>query len=96
MLTIPARNDLNSVLSKFPGSRMTGMSKRHRIAPLHAKIGPPVKALPPVPLKPVRKKKDDDDDEDEDDEGEEGGSGDEEGRQKKNKAKAMEWLMMED
>jgi hypothetical protein len=80
------------------------MSRKLRIAPLHRVIGPPPKALPPVPLKPVKKKKgEESDDEDDDDEaadgGADGGSGseDEEGRKKKKgKAKAMEWLMMED
>jgi hypothetical protein len=51
-------------------------------------IGPPPKALPPVPLKPVKKKKgEESDDEDDDEEGR---------KKKKGKAKAMEWLMMED
>jgi hypothetical protein len=89
-----ARDDLSGVLSKFGGARPAGMSKRHRIAPLHAKIGPPAKALPPVPQKPVKKKKGDDSD-DEDDEGET--SEDEEGNKKvKSKKKGIEWFMMED
>jgi hypothetical protein len=70
------------------------MSKRHRIAPLHAKIGPPAKALPPVPQKPVKRKKGD---ESEDEDSEEGDSEDENGvRKSKSKAKGMEWFMMED
>jgi hypothetical protein len=89
-----ARNDLSSVLAKFGGARPTGMSKRHRIAPLHAKIGPPAKALPPVPQKPVKKKKGDESD---DDESDQGGSEDENGvRKPKSKVKGMDWFMVED
>lgn len=70
------------------------MSKRHRIAPLHAKIGPPAKALPPVPQKPVKRKKGDESDEED---SEEGGSEDENGvRKPKSKVKGMEWFMVED
>lgn len=76
------------------------MSKRLRIAPLHAKIGPPAKTLPPVPQKPVRKKKGEESEEEDEEEGENGnGSGsedEEEGKKRNKKAKAMEWLMMED
>jgi hypothetical protein len=81
------------VLAKFGGAKATGMSRRHRIAPLHAKIGPPAKALPPVPQKPVKKKKG----EDSDDEEESDVSEDEEGNKKpKSKKKGLEWFMMED
>lgn len=72
------------------------MSKRHRIAPLHAKIGPPVKALPPAPLKPVRKKKDDEDEDEDEERDGDGDSDDEESKAKKAKAKALEWYMVED
>jgi len=90
---------LTTVLSKFAGAKTTGMSKRLRIVPLHAKIGTPVKALPPVPLKPVRKKKGDNDDEDEEDEEPEEESDGEGGIRKvvkKGKVKGMEWFMVED
>lgn len=91
-----ARSDLTSVLSKFPGSRLTGMSKRHRIAPLHATIGPPAKALPPAPQKPVKKKKADESDEEEDD-ADDSRSEDEHGDKKpKKKEKGIEWFMVED
>jgi hypothetical protein len=70
------------------------MSKRHRIAPLHAKIGPPAKALPPVPQKPVKKKKGEESEEEESDDG---GGDDEDGVSKrKSKVKGMEWFMVED
>lgn len=75
------------------------MSRRLRIAPLHAKIGPPVKALPPVPLKPVRKKKGDSDEEDEEEEsvGEEESDGEGGVRKvKKGKGRGIEWFMVED
>ena len=73
------------------------MSKRLRIAPLHAKIGPPAKSLPPVPQKPVRKKKGDSDEEDEEDGAEEESDG-EGGVRKvvKVKGRGMEWYMVED
>jgi hypothetical protein len=84
-------------LSKFPKSRFAGMSRRMNIAPLHSKIGPPKKELPPAPKKAEKRKKgdsDEDEDEDEDDEDE----GDEVGgvRKKKKKEKGMEWFMVED
>jgi hypothetical protein len=71
------------------------MSKRHRIAPLHAKIGPPAKALPPVPQKPVKKKKGEESEEEESDDG---GGDDEDGvsKRKSSKVKGMEWFMVED
>jgi len=74
------------------------MSMRIRIAPLHVKIGPPVKALPAVPQKPVRKKKGDSEDEDEEEEvGEEESDGEGGVRKvKKGKVKGMEWFMVED
>jgi hypothetical protein len=86
-------------LAKFPGSKPSGMSRRLRIAPLHTKIGPPAKALPPVPQKPVRKKKgESDEDEDEDEEGEEESDGEGGVRKKKGKSKekGLEWFMVED
>jgi hypothetical protein len=89
-----ARDDLSGVLAKFGGAKPTGMSKRHRIAPLHAKIGPPAKALPPVPQKPVKKKKGEESEEEESDDG---GGDDEDGVSKrKSKVKGMEWFMVED
>jgi len=101
VLTEIARSDLSSVLTKLPGgnygARQSGMSRKLRIVPLHAKIGPPAKAKPPAPTKPVKKKKGEDSDEDEDEEGE--GSGDDddgEGKARKKKEKGMEWYMMED
>jgi len=70
------------------------MSKRHRIAPLHAKIGTPAKALPPVPQKPVKRKKGDESD---DKDSDQGGSEDENGvRKPKSKVKGMDWFMVED
>lgn len=82
------------MLAKFGGARQTGMSKRHRIAPLHAKIGAPAKALPPVPQKPVRRKKGDSSDEED---SEEGADEDENGvRKPKSKVKDIEWYKMED
>ena len=94
-LMISARDDLSGVLAKFGGARPTGMSKRHRIAPLHAKIGPPAKALPPVPQKPMKKKKGDESEEEESDDGD--GEEDEDGVSKrKSKVKGMEWFMVED
>lgn len=86
-LTCEARDDLGSVLAKFAPVRPTGMSKRLRIAPLHMKIGTPVKALPPVPKKPSRKKEDSDEEEEE----EEAADG-----VRKVKPGSKEWLMMED
>lgn len=86
------------MLAKFPGSRLTGMSKRHRIAPLHSKIGPPAKALPPVPQKSEKKKKSEDS-EDEDENGvhdEEDDSGEEGGQKKRKKGRGIEWYMEED
>ncbi|TYJ55649.1 hypothetical protein B9479_003681 [Cryptococcus floricola] len=77
------RNDLSSVLAKFGGHRRTGMSNKLNIVPLHAKIGTPVKALPPVPKKPQKKVESDEDDDDDDGE-------------KKVKPGSKEWLMMED
>lgn len=89
-----ARNDLASVLSKFGGARQSGMSRRNKIIPLHAKIGPPVKALPPPPPKASKKKKDESEEEDSDEaEMESDGEG---GMRKKKKVKGMEWYMMED
>jgi len=94
-LTDSARDDLSGVLAKFGGARPTGMSKRHRIAPLHAKIGPPAKALPPVPQKPVKRKKGDESEEEESDDGD--GEEDQDGAPKrKSKVKGMEWFMVED
>ncbi|ODN82833.1 hypothetical protein L202_01097 [Cryptococcus amylolentus CBS 6039] len=78
-----SRNDLSSVLAKFGGHRRTGMSKKLNIVPLHAKIGTPAKALPPVPKKPQKKVESDEDDDDDDGE-------------KKVKPGSKEWLMMED
>jgi hypothetical protein len=70
------------------------MSRRHRIAPLHSKIGPPAKALPPVPQKPVKKKKGEESEEEDSDDG---GSEDEDGNKKsKSKVKGIEWFMVED
>ena len=83
------------MLSKFPGARQTGISRKLKIAPLHMKIGPPVKALPPPPPKPSKKKKveSDDDDDDEEAEMESDGEG---GTRKKPKVKGIEWFMEED
>ncbi|WVQ70575.1 hypothetical protein IAR50_000094 [Cryptococcus sp. DSM 104548] len=78
-----SRNDLSSVLAKFGGHKRTGMSKKLNIVPLHAKIGTPAKALPPVPKKPQKKVESEDDDDDDDGE-------------KKVKPGSKEWLMMED
>ncbi|ODN99406.1 hypothetical protein L198_03248 [Cryptococcus wingfieldii CBS 7118] len=78
-----SRNDLSSVLAKFGGHRRTGMSNKLNIVPLHAKIGTPAKALPPVPKKPHKKVESDEDDDDDDGE-------------KKVKPGSKEWLMMED
>lgn len=81
-----ARKDLPSVLGKFGGHKPTGMSKKLKIVSLHSKIGPPAKALPPVPKKPQKKVASEDDDDDDDDvDGE-----------KKVKPGSKEWLMMED
>lgn len=89
------RNDLASVLSKFGGARQSGMSRRSKIAPLHMKIGPPAKALPPPPSKPSKKKKGDSDDEDDDSDAEMESDG-EGGLRKKKKEKGIEWFMVED
>lgn len=78
-----ARKDLPSVLAKFGGHKPTGMSKKLKIVSLHSKIGPPTKALPPVPKKPQKKVESEDDDDDVDGE-------------KKVKPGSKEWLMMED
>lgn len=63
------------------------------------RIGPPAKALPPVPLKPVRKKKGDSD-EDEEEEGEAEEESDGEGGVRKvgkrENGRGMEWFMVED
>ena len=93
-----ARSDLNSVLSKYPGTKSSGMSKRLRIIPLHVKIGPPAKPLPPVPQKIMRKKKgeSEDEDEEEDEEEESDGEGGVRKIRKKGKVKGMEWFMVED
>ncbi len=101
-----ARNDLQQVLQKFPGAKTTGMSRRVRIAPLHSKIGPPAKSLPPLPVKPVKRKKgdsdDDEDDEEEELEEEEEEEFDEDGnvikrvKVKGPKVRGMEWYMVED
>lgn len=74
------------------------MSKRHRIAPLHAKIGPPVKSLPPAPQKPVRKKKGEESEEEDEDsaENEDGDESGIEGGKNKKEGKGMEWFMVED
>ncbi|KAI9633564.1 uncharacterized protein MKK02DRAFT_38220 [Dioszegia hungarica] len=91
------RNDLASVLSKFPKSRFAGMSRRLKIAPLHSKIGPPKKELPPAPKKAEKRKKgdsDDDEDDEEDEEDDEDGEGGV--KKKKSKEKGIEWYMMED
>jgi hypothetical protein len=70
------------------------MSKRNKIVPLHAKIGPPAKLLPPAPLKPSKKKKDGEEEEESDEaEMESDGEG---GLRKKKKERGMEWFMMED
>ncbi|WVQ63183.1 uncharacterized protein L199_001334 [Kwoniella botswanensis] len=82
------RNDLTTVLAKFGGAKRSGLTKKLRIAPLHQKIGPPAKALPPVPKKPEKKKGASDDEDDEDDE-------DEDGEKKVGKG-TMEWFMVED
>ncbi|OCF58504.1 hypothetical protein L486_04537 [Kwoniella mangroviensis CBS 10435] len=82
------RNDLTSVLAKFGGAKRSGLTKKLRIAPLHQKIGPPAKALPPVPKKAEKKKSASDDEDDEDDEDEDG--------QKKVGKGTMEWFMVED
>ncbi|WRT70609.1 uncharacterized protein IL334_007607 [Kwoniella shivajii] len=86
------RNDLISVLAKFGGAKRSGLTKKHKIIPLHQKIGPPAKSLPPVPKKPEKKKVNDDDDDDDDD-----ASEDEFGIKKvKNGKKGLEWFMVED
>jgi hypothetical protein len=81
------------------------MSRRIRIAPLHTKIGPPAKALPPVPQKPVKKKGGESEDRDEDGDGDgdgDGEEGDEESdgeggvRRKGTVKRGMEWYMIED
>ncbi|OWZ55372.1 hypothetical protein C345_00528 [Cryptococcus neoformans A2-102-5] len=77
------RKDLPSVLAKFGGHKPTGMSKKLKIVPLHSKIGPPAKALPPVPKKPQKKVESEDEDDEVDGE-------------KKIKPGSKEWLMMED
>lgn len=70
------------------------MSRRHRIAPLHAKIGVPARSLPPVPQKPVKKKKgQDSEEEDEDDDDDQVDDGDGKGT---GKARGIEWFMVED
>ncbi|CAK9786557.1 unnamed protein product [Cutaneotrichosporon oleaginosum] len=79
------RNDLAGVLSKFPGARRTGMSKRLNIVPLHASIGPGVKALPPPPPKSKKKVEEEEDEDEEDENG-----------NPKVKVGSREWLMMED
>ncbi|WWD08366.1 hypothetical protein V865_006478 [Kwoniella europaea PYCC6329] len=79
------RNDLTTVLAKFGGAKRSGLTKKLRIAPLHQKIGPPAKALPPVPKKPEKKKSASDDEDDEDEDGE-----------KKVGKGTMEWFMVED
>ncbi|KAK4686327.1 hypothetical protein P7C73_g3800, partial [Tremellales sp. Uapishka_1] len=88
------KNDLSAVLAKFPGAKRSGMSKKFKIPSLHSKIGPPAKPLPPAPVKAVRKKKGDESDEESSEEESDG----EGGRRKKdkNKAKGMEWYMVED
>ncbi|KIR79410.1 hypothetical protein I306_03529 [Cryptococcus gattii EJB2] len=78
------RKDLPSVLAKFGGHKRTGMSKKLKIVSLHSKIGPPAKALPPVPKKPQKKVESEDDDDDDMD------------GEKKVKPGSKEWLMMED
>ena len=78
-----ARKDLPSVLAKFGGHKPTGMSKKLKIVPLHSKIGPPAKALPPVPKKPQKKVESEDEDDEVDGE-------------KKIQPGSKEWLMMED
>ncbi|XAO22167.1 hypothetical protein I312_100933 [Cryptococcus bacillisporus CA1280] len=78
------RKDLPSVLAKFGGHKRTGMSKKLKIVSLHSKIGPPAKALPPVPKKPQKKVESEDDDHDDVD------------GEKKVKPGSKEWLMMED
>ncbi|OCF38983.1 hypothetical protein I317_07238 [Kwoniella heveanensis CBS 569] len=91
------RADLSAVLAKFGGAKRSGMSKRLKIAPLHQKIGPGVKALPPPPKKPEKKKAADDDDDDEDNE--DNWEEDEDGnrvRKAKDGKKSMEWFMVED
>ncbi|KAK8850451.1 hypothetical protein IAR55_004369 [Kwoniella newhampshirensis] len=91
------RNDLTTVLAKFGGTKRTGMSKRLRIAPLHQKIGTPVKALPPAPKKPEKKKKgDESDEEDEEEEEESDGEGGVRQKVKVKKGKGLEWFMVED
>ncbi|KAL1409829.1 hypothetical protein Q8F55_003828 [Vanrija albida] len=74
-------DNLASALLKLPGAKRSGLSKRLRIAPLHAHIGTPARVLPPPPPKPSKKKVESDDDSD--DEG-------------KIKVGSREWLMMED
>nr|ODN96178.1 hypothetical protein L204_03872 [Cryptococcus depauperatus CBS 7855] len=78
------RNDLSAVLVKYGGTRRSGMSKKLKIVSLHAKIGPPVEALPPVPKKASTKKEETEDEDDED------------GGITKAKPGSKEWLMMED
>ncbi|WVQ95557.1 hypothetical protein IAU59_002654 [Kwoniella sp. CBS 9459] len=92
------RADLSSVLAKFGGAKRSGMSKRLKIAPLHQKIGPGVKALPPPPKKPEKKKAVDDDDGDDED-NEDNWEEDEDGnrvKKVKDGKKGMEWFMVED
>lgn len=90
------RNDLASVLSKFPGSRFTGMSRRLKIAPLHSKIGPPKKELPPAPKKAEKRKKGEESEEDEDEDGEEEEGEDGVVRKRQKKERGLEWFMVED
>ncbi|WVQ85837.1 hypothetical protein IAT38_008005 [Cryptococcus sp. DSM 104549] len=90
------RNDLSSVLAKFGGTKRSGMSRNLKIQSLHAKIGPPAKALPPVPKKVEKKKKGEESDEDDEDEEAEMESDGEGGLRKKKKVKGMEWYMVED
>ncbi|WVR08615.1 hypothetical protein IAU60_005670 [Kwoniella sp. DSM 27419] len=90
------RNDLSSLLAKFGGAKRSGMSNRLKIVPLHQKIGPPAKVLPPAPKKPEKKKKGDvDSDEDEDEEVEYDVDGNVIKKPKDGK-KSLEWFMMED
>lgn len=68
------------------------MSRRLRLPSLHTKIKTPPKALPPAPIKPVRKKKGEESEDDDDEE-----EFDADGNVvKKVKVKGMEWYMMED
>ncbi len=78
-------------MARFPGAKHTGMSKRLQIVPLHAKIGPGVKALPPAPQKPQKKQKGEESEDEEDMSEDENGN-----PKKKSKVKGMEWYMVED